>query len=496
MVAVPDSAVSRVIGIETNFVNLRGAVKFLPIRIAVIGQGTTALNASYNTTKKAVTTAKYVGDNYGYGSPLHLAVNELLPPNGGGVGNIPVTIFPLKDDGSGVAETATITPTGAQTAQQTYYVKINNIRSKSFVLAVGASVADATLAITTAINSVLNMPVIAADGTTVVNLTAKWKGASSGNLVIEVVGTEAGIAFATAVAGVGAVNPDVTTALDQIGNIWETFVLNCMDIDDTDTLDLYTDFFEPRWGPTIRKPALVFTGTNEASQATAIVIPEARKTERINAQLVAPGSHNLPFVIGAAQLAKIAVIANSNPPVDYVGQQCTTIEAGLDSEQWSQAERQAAVLGGSSTIEVVDNVIEMLDTITFYHPSGEDPPAYRWVNDVVKVWQVLFNLSLIFEADEWKGAPLIPDEDATVNPKAKKPKSAKTAIFTMLDSLSLEAIISDPETAKKTVTAKISDTNPRRLDVDFTYQISGNTHIISVTANWGFYFGPQTIIGV
>lgn len=496
MTAVPSTAVSRVIGIDVNYVNLKGDVTFLPIRIAVIGQGTTALNSSYSTTKEIVTSAKYVGDNYGYGSPLHLAVKELLPPNGGGVGIIPVTIFPLKDDGSGVAETATITPTGAQTAQQTYYIKINNIKSKEFTLAVSASVADATAAITTAINSVIDMPVIAVDGSTVVNLTAKWKGASSGALVIEVVGTESGISFATAVAGVGATNPDVTTALDQIGNIWETFVLNCMNIDDTDTLDLFKDFFEPRWGATVRKPAIVFTGTNEASQTTAIVIPEARKAERINCQLVAPGSDNLPFVIAAAQLVPIAVIAQDNPPVDYVGQQISSIIGGLDSEQWTQTERQAAVIGGSSTVEIVDNVVQLVDTVMMYHPTGEDPPAYRWVNDIVKNWQVLFNLQLIFAGDSWVGAPLIPDDQPTTNPRAKKPKSAKTAIYGMLESLALEAIISDPETAKSTVVANISSTNPRRLDVSFTYQISGNTTIISITANWGFYFGTKSIVEV
>ena len=495
MVAVPDSAVSRVIGIETNFVNLRGGVKYLPIRVAVFGQGATSVEGSYSETKEIVTTAKYVGDNYGYGSPLHLAVKELLPPNGGGVGIIPVTIFPLKGDGAGVAAVGTITPIGAQTAVQTYYVKVGNIRSKQFTLAIGATVAQAVAAIVTAVNSVIDMPVIAANvgPDTSVSLTAKWKGASGNSIAIEVVGTEAGISFGTSNTAGGAANPDITAVLPQVGNIWETFILNCLDIADTATLDLYRDFFEPRWGPTIRKPAIVFTGTTEASQAAAIVTPEAKKTHRINAQLVAPGSDNLPFIVAAAELAKIAVVANGNPPVDYAGQRVTSIIPGTDSEQWEYLEREPAVVGGSSTIEVIDNVIELSDTVTFYHPTGEEPPAYRFVNDIVKVMNVLFNLSLIFEADDWKGAPLIPDNDATTNVKAKKPKTAKTAIAVMLDSLALEAIISDPETAKKTIVANISPTNPRRLDVSFTYQISGNTGIISITANWGFFFGTAAL---
>jgi phage tail sheath gpL-like len=496
--AVPDSAVSRVVGIKTNFVNLRGAVKFLPQRIAVFGQGSTASQASYATTKKIVTSAKEVGDTYGYGSPLHLAVKELLPPQGGGVGIIPVTIFPLKDEAGAVATTGSITPVGTQTAQKTYYILVNNIKSKEFTLAVNATVADAVGAIVTAINSVINMPVVASNvgPDTSVGLEAKWKGASGNDIQVEVVGTEAGIVFTTLVNSDGATNPVITSALAQVANVWETLILNCMNKSDTTTLDLFRDFFEPRWGPTVKKPAMVFTGETEADQATAITIPEARKAERINGQLVAPGSKNLPFVVAAAQLAKIAVVANGNPPVDYAGQQCFSITPGTDAEQWDYIKREAAVVGGSSAIEVVDNVIEMSDTTTFYHPTGEKPPAYRFANDIQKVWQVLFNLALIFEADEWKGAPLIPDDQPTVNPLAKKPKSAVTAIGAMLDSLGLEAIVSDPAAAKKTIVAAIDDGNPRRLNVSFTYQISGNTGIISIDANWGFFFGTAQVVEV
>ena len=39
---------------------------------------------------------------------------------------------------------------------------------------------------TTAINANLNMPVTAADGTTAVNLTAKWQGTSSNSIHVEV----------------------------------------------------------------------------------------------------------------------------------------------------------------------------------------------------------------------------------------------------------------------------------------------------------------------
>ena len=161
----------------------------------------------------------------------------------------------------------------------------------------------------------------------------------------------------------------------------------------------------------------------------------------------------------------------------------------MDSEQFVYSQRNTAVISGSSTIEIVDNIIELSDTVTFYHPTGEDPPAYRFVNDQVKVWNVIFNLGLIFESDDWKGKVLIPDIQPTNNPDARKPSDAVAAVASMLDSLALQAIISDAEAAKKTIVADIDSGNPRRLNLAFTYQISGNTGIISINANWGFFFG-------
>ena len=160
--AIDPNAVARVIGIKTVFQNLRGSVPFLPMQIGVVGQGSTASQSSYLTTKRIVLSAKDAGDVYGFGSPLHLAVKQLLPPNGDGVGIIPVTVYPLKDDPSGVAAVGDITPTGTQTITQSYQVLINKIASLNFTLFVGENENDAIRKIITAINGVLDPPGVAA----------------------------------------------------------------------------------------------------------------------------------------------------------------------------------------------------------------------------------------------------------------------------------------------------------------------------------------------
>ena len=132
--------------------------------------------------------------------------------------------------------------------------------------------------------------------------------------------------------------------------------------------------------------------------------------------------------------------------------------------------------------------------LLFYHPTGDETPAYRFVVDIVKLQTTIFNLDLIFANAEWDGAPLIPDDQPTVNRSAKKPKTAVAAVSAMLDSLGLNAIISDPDTAKANTFAEIDASNPKRLNVETTVQLSGNTNIISVDLNFGFFFGTSTVV--
>ena len=492
--AVDASAVARVLGIKTAFKNLRGgSIIYLPQRVAVIAQGNTA--ATFSTTKAQYTSALAVAEVYGYGSPAHLAAKQLLPSNGDGIGTIPMTIYPLADDGAGVAAAGDITPTIAATEAASYIVRVNNIDSEAFVISVGDTVAAVVTAMTNAINAVLDMPITAVDSATKVSVTSKWKGTSANDIYIEIIGrTDVGNSFALTQPVGGLVNPDISAALAQIGNVWESMLLNCLDIADTTTLDLYQTFGVGRWGALVRKPCVVFTGNTATTVASAITVSDARKTDYVNSQLVAPGSNDLPFVVAARQLARIVKVANNNPPQDYGSQDATGLVPGADGDQWLYADRDVAVKGGSSTIEVKDGVVNIGDVVTFYHPSGDPTPAYRYVCDIVKLQNIIFNLDLTFAVPEWDGAPLIPDNQPTSNRTAKKPKSAVAAACAVIDSLGLNAIISDPETAKANTFAEIDAANPKRLNLATTVQLSGNTNILSVDLNFGFYFGTAAVV--
>lgn len=492
--AVSLSAVARVVGIQTRFVDLRqGNVVFLPQHLAVIGQG--ASSVTYATTKIQLSSAGEVGERFGYGSPLHLAAKQLFPVSGDGVGAIPVTFFPLEDDGSGVAADATITPTGTATKQGTVNIKIAEVEADAVLVEVDDTAADVTAKITSAINAVLDVPALATDNSTDVGLAAKWAGESGNDLTITIDEPgDLGITFGITNFANGATNPDVQPALDQFGNVWYSMVLNCLNQSDTTALDAINAFGEGRWGALTRKPFVAFNGVTTADVNTATTLPDSRASDRINGQLPAPGSNEYPAVVAARQLARIIVRANNNPAYDYGSLKANGIAPGTDGEQWDYPKRDQAVKAGSSTIEVRDGVVNIGDVVTFYHPSGEAVPPYRYLVDIVKLQNIIFNLDLIFVNEEWDGAPLVPNDQAITNRAAKRPKDAVTAINGVIESLGLNAIISDPDTAKTRTVAGINEQNPKRLDARATVQLAGNTNIKSVDLDFGFYFGVAPLV--
>jgi phage tail sheath gpL-like len=486
--AIDAGAVARVVGIKTTFKKSdSGGTTYLPQRVAVIGQGATAV--SYSTTKAQYTNADAVGAAYGYGSPVHLAARQLLPLNGDGLGVVPMTIYPLTDAGSSVAAAGAITPTGSQTVAGAYVVKIGNIASPQFNIPAGTSIAASCTAIAAAINAVLHMPVTATAGATSVTLTAKWKG-TTGNgmpIVIESSGTGTLVIGITNLTS-GAIDPDITSTLNSFGEVWETMVLNCLGT--TGSLDALQTFGEGRWGPLMRKPFVAFMGDTTVSVSSAI---KSRTTDRVNAQLTCPGSKDLPLVVAARQLARIAKLANNDPPHDYGGLPADGISVGADAEQWMYADRNTAVLGGCSTIEVRNGVATISDVVTFYRPAGDTLPPYRHVVDIVKLQNCIFNFDLQFKNPEWDGAPLIPDDQPTVSPTAKRPKDYRAACAAIVNDLALDAILSDPETTNKNTQVEIDASNPKRVNVAVPIKISGNSNITSLDLNWGFYFGGLTV---
>lgn len=487
--SISSSVIARVTGVSVEYTNFNlGRALSLPQKLAVIGQGNTL--STYAETPFLATSAAQVGAAVGYGSPLHLAALQLFPANGDGIGGIPVTIYPLVDDDAGVVAAGAIECVGEATEDATFKIEIGGVSTGNITFEDEDTAAVALGKIKTAINAVAEMPVIA--GTVAAGslpLTAKWKGESGNMITIYIDDLDIdGLTFSSVAFASGAANPDVRDATDQIGERWETMILNCMNYDDDTTLDYFETFNEGRWLADVKKPCLVATGCVDDS-ATRTAVTDARgETDRTNFLIQSTSSLELPFVIAARGLVKdIITTANDHPAMNYTGI-LTGLDAGDDIDQENGTERNAAVLLGASTNKKIGNNAKLQDIVTMYHPAAEGLyPAYRYVCDVVKLMNIIYNIDIVMAT--YEGRPILPDDDPVPIDEslAIQPKNIKTTLKNIAESLAKKAIIADLEFTKDNITVEFDNDNPKRINTVFPVKLSGNIEVNDTTIKFGFY---------
>ena len=140
------------------------------------------------------------------------------------------------------------------------------------------------------------------------------------------------------------------------------------------------------------------------------------------------------------------------------------------------------------TTEVRDGIVKLSDVVTCYHPTGEEPPGFRYVCDFAKRCTIINELALEFDSAKWAGVPLIPDNQVSRNPAAKHPKDATASLYRIIDTTALDAIIANPDFAKEASSSSIGLTNPKRLDVKLVAMLAGNTNVISIDFSSGFNY--------
>jgi phage tail sheath gpL-like len=326
-------------------------------------------------------------------------------------------------------------------------------------------------------------------------VAAKWQGVTGDDIFIEVIGDISGITYTLTQPTGGAANPDVQDALDQIGERWITYIVNCMNYDDTDAISKYEVFNEGRWNAQFKKPiqAVVAGSTDDTITSTiAITSAAARKDQKTIEVLYAPNSPTLPFEVAAAAVAQQALVGNDNPAKGYIRKAMPGITPGSDIYQLDTDARQNAVVNGTSTTEIRNGQVVLSDVITTNNPEGVTTPAYRFVVNNTKLANYIFNVNLEFDSDKWLGSPLVTDGDIVTNPDAKKPQDYVTAMKSIHQALGEDAILSNVAENLATITATIDSQNPDRVNVESNVELSGNARVQNVQTGFGFYFGGNS----
>jgi len=489
--AFAPSRVARGLAIETEYqATTPSSAKYRPVKIALIGVGQES--EEYAFTPFDVTKLSDVSDVVGYKNPLYQAAKMLKPTVGLGIGDIPLTVFPVEVTAAGAQAVGSVALVGTLGTGLTevHTIRAGNHEAKVTLVA-GDNNAAMIPKFIAAAAAVLDYPVAVTDGTTVATCTVGWESATgdSVDITIESPATSA-LTWTIVQPTGGAGTIDVDGALAQFGSEWYSHVINC-EVADHATYNKYSVANEARWDAGVHMPFKCYSGTNETSVAAAAAITDARKSDRTNSLKASPDSRNLPWEIAARQVQAMAIVANVNAARDYGSQKVTILDPGTQADQWTEAdgEYQYAVVRGLSTTKIKSNELRIADSVMMYHPDGEDPPAWRYDVDIEKECAMIWNINEIFTADEVDGAPLPPDDQVTTNPAARKPSFYKGKLFGLYDAMALDSVIADPAYAKANTTVTINGSNPKRLDVVAVYKLAGNANVFSVTNRFSFYYG-------
>lgn len=497
---VGSEIVSKVVGYNLSTFNSNVDSPNLPQRIALLGEANHANQADLDTTPFQITSAQQAGSRYGYGSPLHLVSRILFPASGGGVGSIPVIVYPQAAAVGAAAKVIEIAPSGVATGNGTHTLVIagrKGLEAAFYNINIeeGDTVADITQKIEDAVNAVLGAPVTAASTEYVVDLTTKWKGLTANQLTVTIDdnGDALGISYSITDSQAGSGTPSISAALTAFGNNWNTIVINTYGTQTNicDALEQFNgkpDATNPtgRFADTVMKPFIALTGSTAEDPGS---FTDTRKNEVTIAICPAPLSAGFHFEAAANVAVLFARKEQDTPELDISGDYYLDMPTPTSiGAMATLTNRDTIVKKGCSTVDLVAGAYKVQDFVTTYHKEGEVPPQFRYCRDLMLDLNIAYRYLLMVEA-EVTGKVIANDNDVVINPNVIKPKQFRQLIISLFDQAVKDALVVDLAFTVANLQVSISTVNPKRFDVAFQYKRSGNAHVVSTTAKAGFNFG-------
>lgn len=218
-------------------------------KIIVIGQQSPTGTATALMSNR-ITSDGTADQLYGKGSMLAGMLKTLRKANS----YTEVWAMGLADIAAGAAAKSDLTISGPATAAGTLALLVNGISVQVGVSADDTADTIAT-AIITAVNKLPDTQVTAAlkaDSTTIVTLTANWKGVTGNAMDVRLnyytgEQTPAGVAVAMTAFTGGTGTPDIAAVVAALGDDWYTDIV--FPYNDTQSLNAIRDELLERWGP-------------------------------------------------------------------------------------------------------------------------------------------------------------------------------------------------------------------------------------------------------
>jgi phage tail sheath gpL-like len=477
--------------------SIKGLAPLLEQKIAIFAEANTdkQTEGAQDGGVLVPLNSKEVAVKFGYGSPAHLAARRLMDDL-----SVDVTLkfFFVAESGTGTATITTITGTGA-TVTKTGVVTLNlNGELLQVTLTKDDTLAEALVKLKTAINAESNLPgyITTTTPSTTIEYESKWLGASSVDVSIEVYSnTSEGITFAEGVvAGTGQVLP--ATALAKMTNDWYPHVLNCLGNGTSDAiLDDYEDFNgtpsgeNGKYTPENMTPFVAWTGTNEDESANLTAVTDTRKDNQTNIYIPFPNAQDLAFLSAANVLGAFVKKSNGDPKQDVLDDVLAYVTGPTDNDVGDIIDynfRDVLIKAGCSTVNYKDESYYAQDIITTYRPDGETDPIFKYVRDVMIIFNIIDQFKKFNEAQ--KNKTIAPN--AIPSARITSPALYKAGILNeIIKPFELAGYIADFDFAKENLQVGINPSNAGRFDVVSPNLITSLLRIIANEITVNKYYG-------
>ncbi len=502
--AVSINYVSATVGYKVEKGNFQSDSPNLPQRIAVFGEVNDANQSTYDTDPKEIITSQQAGEEYGFGSPIHMACRILLPINGPGVDGIPVWVYPQAAAGGATPKVMEINPLGVATANAVHTIVMGgreDVDGERYdvAIATGDNAAAISAKITDVINNVLGCPMVANDSSYSAICTSKWSGLTAEDITISIDrnNSPVGITYTTETISSGSATPSITASLNLFGETWNTLIVNTYGAVSAvmDSLESFNGIADPnsptgRFQGIVWKPFIALTGSTLDDPST---LTDSRKAEMTIAICPAPLSPAHPLEAAANACVLFAKLSQNNPHKDILNQAYPDMPVPSDENIGSMADyafRDSFVKKGCSTVAYSSGKYVVKDFVTTYHPVGESVPQFRYCRNLMLDFNVAYGYNLLVNVYVI-GATIANNTDATRVAGVIKPKQWKQVISKYFEDLVERALVADLPFTLASLDVQISGTTPYRLETFLRYKRTSTARISSTTVQAGFNYGNQ-----
>lgn len=491
---VPNNAAASQVFVEQEPVNRGGGSPVIDRKIAIIAQYDSAKSPTVNQPQLVLNEAD-AWNRYGRGSMasiLFAAVKRTLS-------TVPTYVIPVDDDGSAVAAVGELDFTGTSATESgTLAIAIGGTRVTATV--VSGDDADAVgAAITDAINANSDLPVTAANTTGVVSVTVDWGGESGNQLTLETNPRDddelpAGVSVAVTDIGdstAGASNPDISTALGNMGDTWYTDLV--IPYLDKTSIDAVISEGDTRANPGVKRPFVAFVGYTDTS--SNYIDDTTGFLSDFNSEWIVSvpvhGSSSPAYEIAAATAGLFATRNQARPGVPIKGEIIPGVLSASGNDLTYATRDLVVKAGGSTTRNTGTGAVTAEDLVTTRTTTdaGADTDDWRFAVIIPNLQFKIFALENTYSVSPFAQAVVLADGGGAGPTYGVRPSTVKAYAINLIDDWVERGLSTNRDEIVAGTTAAIDSSNPGRINLLIPDVPSAGLRILAAKVEWAFVTG-------